>query len=511
MNRTENAIKNISWGWISKIISLVLSFASRTVFIYFLGKTYLGVSGLYTEILNMLSFAELGFGTALTFAMYKPVADADEEKTLKLLSFYKKIYRIIALLVAGIGVLLIPVLQYIVKGADELTLFQLRLFFVIYLANTVVNYFVSYKYSYVNALQKNYIITNFDAIVNFFVVVLQMIAIAITKSFLAYLLVNFLVLIVSRIAISIYLNKKFPILKADNKLYLTKEEKAPIYKDVKGLVIHQFSSVAVHSTDNIIISSLSGLGVVAVGLISNYNMIINAVLGFVVIIFGSVTSSFGNLVASSTIENYEKAFKDMNFINFWIYGFCSIAFFVLIPPFITLWLGVDFLIDEICFLLIIINCYLLGQSTIYNNARIAKGDFSKDKWISLAQAIVNLVISIIGAMLWGLLGVYIGTVVSRLVTVIFKPMKTYRLMFEKNCVHYYKYLTIYFVITAISGCLTYFVVGFILKNVTILSFMLATLVVAILPNIIFFLCFFKTKEFQSLKKRILSFVGRRKA
>ena len=143
------------------------------------------------------------------------------------------------------------------------------------------------------------------------------------------------------------------MLKLKEKKNLEKEEKKNIFKEVKGLVLHQFSSVAVHSTDNMIISALSGMGVVAVGLISNYNLLITSVLGFVTIILSSVTSGFGNLVASSTSENYHKAFKDANFICFWIYGFCSIAFFVLIPPFITLWLGRDFLIDNISFLLIV--------------------------------------------------------------------------------------------------------------------------------------------------------------
>lgn len=509
MSRTENAVKNLSWGWISKILGLVLSFVSRTIFIQFLGKTYLGVNGLYSEILSMLSFAELGFGTALNFAMYKPVAENDQEKVSKLLTFYRKIYSIIALMIATLGIILIPFLQYIVKGADQLTLFDLRLFFVIYLGNTIVTYFVSFKYSYVNALQKNYIVTNFDAIVNFVVVTIQTVVIICTRNFLAYLITHFLLISLSKLLISIYLNKRYPILKQKPTTELTKEEKKPIYRDVKGLIIHQFSSVAVHSTDNIIISSLTGLGVVAVGLISNYNLIINAVLGFVTIIFSSVTSGFGNVVASSSVENYHKAFKDMNFINFWIYGFCSIAFFVLVPPFITLWIGEEFLIDKMCFLLIVINCYLLGQSTVYNNARIAIGNFDKDKWISLTQAIINLVVSVICAKLFGLIGVYIGTILSRLWIVFLRPMKTYKLMFGTSSMEYYKKMMIYAFVVAMSGYSTYLITNLILKNVNILTFVVATIIVAVIPNVIFFAVFSRTMEFKNLKSRILSLMRRR--
>lgn len=507
--RTVFIAKNSFFGIISKISSLVLGFASRTIFIYYLGMKYLGVSGLYAEILQMLSFAELGFGSALIFAMYKPVADDDEEKILKLLRFYKTTYRIIALIITVAGIAFVPFLQYIVKGVDGFTLLQLRLYFVIYLINTVANYFVSYKYSYVNALQKNYIVTNIDTVVHLITISAQIAVIVITKNFLAYLLTQTTLLVLSKAFIAKYLNKKYPILAKKTESKLTKQERSPIYKDVRGLVMHQFSSIAIHSTDNIIISSFSGLGVVAVGLISNYNLIMTSVLGFVTIIFSSVTSSFGNLVASSSVENYRRSFLDLNFVNFWLYGFCSIAFFTLIPPFITLWLGNEFVIDIFCFLLIVINSYMVGQSTIYNNARIAKGNFSKDKYLALTQAIVNLVVSIIGAMWLGLIGVYIGTIVSRLVYVCFRPYLTYKFLFQRSCAEYYKKLVIYFASTGLVGAVTFFVTSLVLAKVTVLSFTIATCIVAILPNLMFLLLFFKSEEFKNVFMRLKNFVKRR--
>lgn len=154
MSRTTNAIKNTGFGLLGKLANLILAFLSRTIFIYFLGSTYLGVNGLYSEILSLLSFAELGFGSAMTFAMYKPVADKDTEKIKRLLGFYKTVYRIVAVIITVAGLCLIPFLQYIVKGAEWLNVTELRLYFLIFLANTVVGYFVTYKFAYLNALQK---------------------------------------------------------------------------------------------------------------------------------------------------------------------------------------------------------------------------------------------------------------------------------------------------------------------------------------------------------------------
>lgn len=506
--RTAFVAKNSFFGIISKISSLILGFVSRTVFIHFLGTTYLGVNGLYAEILQMLSFAELGFGSALIFAMYKPVANNDEAQTKKLLAFYRTTYRIIALIITTLGIAVLPFLHLIVKGADNLTLFQLKLYFIIYLINTVANYFVSYKYSYVNALQKNYIVTNVDTIVHLITIVAQIVIMVVTKNFLAYLLTHTTLLLFSKIIIARYLNKKYPILAQKTTEKLGKEEKASIYKDVRGLALHQFSSIAIHSTDNIIISSFSGLGVVVVGLISNYNLIMSSILGFVAVFFNSVTASFGNIVASSSVENYRRSFLDLNFVNFWLYGFCAIAFFTLTPSFITLWLGPEFLIDPLCFLLIVINSYLVGQSTVYNNARIAKGNFSKDKHWALVQALTNLVVSIIGAIWLGLLGVYIGTIASRLVYVCFRPLSTYKFLFKRSCIEYYKKLSMYFGSVALAGAATYFATWFLLKEVTVMRFLGAIGMVTILPNVIFLVLHFRSKEFKNVCYRVKKFMKR---
>lgn len=507
MSRTENAIKNTKYAIISKVVSLLLSFISRTVFIFFLGTTFLGINGLYSEVLSALSFAELGFGTALIYAMYAPVAYNDEHTIIKLLDFYKKVYRIIAVIIAVGGIAILPFLQYIVKGADSLTIFDLRLYFLIFLTNTVTSYFVTYKYSYVNALQKNYLITYISTVISFATVIIQILAIVLFRSFLVYLLTQTTIGLLSKIFISAYLNRKFPILKRKPTAPLSKEETQPIYREVRGLAIHQFSSVAVHQTDNLIISSLTELGVVAVGFVSNYNMLMNAVLGFVTQIFGSVTSGFGNLAAASSKENYRKVFLTANFINFWIYGFCCIAFYILIPPFITLWIGADKLIDPISFLLIIANCYLQGQCTIYNNARVAVGNFNKDKWWSLAQALVNLIVSIIGAKALGLVGVYIGTVASRMVFVIFRPYSTYYYMFGKTSKEYYFILIRYFASTAFAGFVTYMITLKILEPVTLIRFLSSVAIVAIVPNVIFFALNHKSDELMDVIVRFKRIVG----
>lgn len=508
MNRTHYAMKNAGFGILSKVLTLLLSFITRTIFIYILGSVYLGVNGLYTEILSLLSFAELGFGSAMTFSMYKPVADNDHEKIVKLLDFYKRVYRIVACVIAIMGLCFVPFLGDIVRGADWLSRKELRAYFLIFLFNTVVGYFVSYKFTYLNALQQNYIQTNIDAIVTTISNVIQIVVLLVFRNFPLYLIANSIVLLCSRVFVTFYLNSKYPILKEKAEVPLSTEEKVPIYKEVKGLAVHQFASVAVHSTDNILISTLTEQGIVAVGLISNYTMLINAVLGFVTILFNSVTSGFGNLVASSTTQNFRKVFHEINFVSFWIYGFCCIAFWLLIPPFITLWIGADNLVDGPAFTLMIINCYLQGQSTAYHNARIAKGNFNKDKIWAFVQAIVNLVVSCVCATKYGLVGIYIGTVVSRMVYVIFRPHSTYEFLFGEKSVEYYKKLVKFFCEVILAALITKWIVDRIISTVTITNFILGFFAVAIIPNLIFLLMNYRSEEFRLWKKRLMAMLGR---
>ena len=507
-SRTKNAVRNSFYGIVSRISGLLISFISRTVFIYTLGSTYLGINGLYSELLTLLSFAELGFGSAMTFALYDPVAKNDHDRIVKLLDFYKKIYRIIALVIAGIGIALVPFLQHIVKGADWLSIAQLRQYYLIFLLNTVISYFISYKFSYLNALQKNYIHINIEAIVTAICAIAQILVVVISKNFFAYLLINSILLTVSRFVIAYYLNRQYPILKERPEKPLNKDEQKPIFNEVKGLVVHQFASVAVHSTDNIIISSLSGLGVVAVGVISNYNMLMNAILSFVKIVFNSVTSGFGNIVAASSTENFHKVFREVDFLSSWIYGFCAIAFWILLPPFITLWIGAENLIDSTSFLLIVINGYLQGQSTTYNNARIAKGDFSRDKLWALAQALVNLVVSVVGAKELGLVGVYIGTVASRLVYVLFRPFSTYQFLFGRHVKEYYLQIALQIVAVLAAGLLTYWTTYKLLQEVSPGSFLIASSIVLVLPNLFFWIVYCRSREFKSWENRILQIIQR---
>lgn len=508
-SRTAYAVKNSFFGIIGKLSMLFIAFVSRTIFIYELGKYYLGVNGLYTDVLNMLSFAELGFGSAMVFALYKPVAEGNDERTRQLMLFYKNVYRLIALVVLVLGLVLVPFLQYIIKGIGSLSLFELRLYFLIFLINTVTTYFVSYKYSLANALQKNYLTTNIDTITNVVCSVVQIVVLLLTSNFLAYLLANTFTLVLSRFVIAVYLNREFPILKEKPIHPLDRQSRQAILHEVKGLAIQKFSSIAIYSTDSIIISAVPTLGITMVGSVSNYNMIINSISGIIVILFNAAISGFGNLAVTSSRQHFKEVFFESNLVNFWIYGVCTVCMFVLLSPFIELWVGPDYLIDKISLLLILVNFYLQGQSVIYNNARVAKGNFNLEKWCSLAQALINLVISAIGAFFLGLVGVYIGTVISRVFYMITRPLATYRYLFGSSPAEYFKQSARYFfaVIVAVIAC--HMVCRPILAHTTIVSLFVSAIICLFLSNFLFVLSFGKKVEARVFIRRIINLARRK--
>ncbi len=496
MSRVTHVKKNIFYGYISTILVSILGFVSRTVFLSVLNTSYLGVNGLFTNILGVLSFAELGIGTAMNHALYKPVAENNLPKIKSLMQFYKKAYRIIAIIVAGIGLTILPFLDIIVKDPGNVG--NISLYFAIFLFNTVSTYFVSYKLSLVNAEQKNYIVTNIDSVVNTITTVVNIIVLLVFKNFLYYLLSTSIIGLVRRTYLSMYLNKRYQYLLEKNVNKITKEELTPIKNNISALFFHKLGSIAVHQTDNIIISSF--INIATVGILANYTLLKTTVAKFIDIIFNSAVGSFGNLIATSDANKQYETYKVYRFLAFWIYGFSCIALYILSSPFISIWLKQpSLIINDTVILLIMINYYMEGHRKIIVNVKSAAGIFQQDKYIAIIQSVLNLVVSIIGVKLIGLPGVFIGTIAQGLLSTIAKPIILYKALFNKPSIEYFITSLKYLVPVVIAGGICYYIKQNIFNSGNVLDFIYLTLITAFIPNVLFFICFFRSKEFKKVK------------
>lgn len=497
MGRVRQAGKNIFFGYISNIIIMVMGFLQRTVFIMVLDKTLLGVNSLYTDILSVLSLAELGIGSALNYSLYKPVAGNDREKIKSYMQLYKRAYLAIAGIIAVVGVVLIPFLPYLIKDSKGITDRELILYYLIFLFNTVSTYFVAYKYSLANAQQRGYIQTNIASVTKIITVLFQIVMLLATKNFLLFLLTQSAVELVQKIFVSIYFNKLYPYLRERNVRKLEKEETDIVVTKTKALMFHKIGDVARMSTDSIIITYFMDVG--WVGIVGNYTLIITYAVNFIGVIFNSVISGFGNLVATESEEKQYAMFKVYRFAACWLYGFAAVGFWLLLTPLITgIWLNESWGLGQTVLTLMLVDFYLKGGRTVLVNFKIAAGVFEQDKYLSLFQGAVNLVLSIIGIQYIGLAGVYVGTVISGVLANLIQPVIVYRDCFARKAWPYFKDSAKF--IGVIVGIVVVMipVKAYIMAQVNIVTFIGMAVLISIVYNLTFFLLFKRTQEFEYL-------------
>lgn len=505
MGRTKQAAKNITFGYVGQLATALMSFILRTIFISRLSKNLLGINDLYANILTLLSVADLGIGTALSFSLYAPVAKKDIEKVKSYMEMYRKAYHTIAMVITLIGLAIAPFLKYLVKKPDEITIRDMTLYYLIFLFNTVSTYFVAYKYSLINAEQKNYIQTNINTITKIITVFFQIIILICIPNLYYYLLTDAAVQLIQKIFVNNYLNRLYPYLKDKNVTPLLPEERNNIWKQTKALTLHKLGDMARLQTDALIIGKFVDVATVAV--IGNYLMVIGTLTNFVNIIFNSVISGFGNLIATESKEKQFKTFKVYRFFASWVYGYSACGLFVLLQPLIYLWVvrkhGSGWMLSTFALYLYLTDYYFKGDRIVLSNYKTAAGVFEQDKYLALIQGLVNLVISIVLVQKIGLAGIYIGTVVSGLIANITKPIIIYKVCFDKSSLSYFADSAKYITLEALTVFALYYVGTVIMKETTILSFAIMIVIVTVVFNGIFWLIYHKTEEYQYLKGIVL--------
>jgi hypothetical protein len=278
---------------------------------------------------------------------------------------------------------------------------------------------------------------------------------------------------------------------------LNKDEKYTLLKKIKALILHNIGDVCIFQTDNIIISVFVSTRLV--GVVSNYSLLINTVNGCIKVLFNSVTGSLGNMVATETKEYQYYVFKRYRFIGFWFYGFTAIALGVLMTPFITLWLGENYVISPVVVFLLVLDYYMLGHRTCLNNIKSAAGLYEQDQYIALLRGIVNLIASVFLVKMIGLPGVYLGTIIQGTICTITKPIILYKPLFGISSKSYFIDSVKYAVPVLASAAICIFVKKILLYEVTPLQFVILMLVVAVVPNMVFYILFRNTKEFAYFK------------
>lgn len=497
--RSTNSIRNVAASLIGQVLGTLSSFISRTIFIMILGTEYLGLNGLFTNILSILSLAELGVGSAIIYSLYKPLAINDTNKIEELMNFYKDTYRIIALIIFILGISIIPFLPNIIVDMPPID--NISFIYFLFLINTVLSYLFSYKKSLITADQKGYIITIYSYAFYIAMNIIQVIILIITKNYILFLLVQVAKTILENLTIANKANKMYPMLKNRNKAKLDKASKKEIGKNVKAMLCHKIGGIVVSGTDNIIISS--ALGVVLVGLYSNYCLIINAISLIVTQIFNAITASIGNLNAQESKEKSYQVFKNILFINFWISNFSSVTLFILLNIFIELWIGKEYLFSNSVTLLIVINFYMATSRLTAKVYKDSIGLFWNDRYKPIIEAIINIIASVLLVRIIGIAGVFLGTFISTITTTFWvEPYVLYKNGFNKNPKIYFIKWIKYTMTTILSGVITY-KICLIFSDITWFSLFIKLLVCLMIPNILYAIIFRKSDEIKYVKQIII--------
>lgn len=406
-SRIEKSKRNLSYGMLYQIMYLILNFVVRISIINCLGVISLSLNGLFTEVLSILSLAEMGVGTAITYSLYKPLAEDDHKKVSQLMSYFKTAYHVITIVMFVGGLIMIPFLKYIIKDVDVAWWYQV-LVYILFLINTCASYWFSHRMLLITADQKAYVCAKTNLVVRgvFFGISLCMIWFA--KNFILYLISEIGYSFVYYFVLAKQADKMYPYL--DDKDKLPKEERKQLFVSVKQAFAGKLANRVLNSTDNILISSL--VGTALVGIYSTYSMFTNGFQRVFAQVNEAIVGSVGNVIATESPEHIKETYDRSTYLFFVMGSVCSVCMYAAIQPFLTMIIGKNLLLSEAVLLIVIINLFEETLKMPLWTYFEAAGRFKEGQWISIVGCVLNIIVSIIWGKMWGMFGIFLGTFVS---------------------------------------------------------------------------------------------------
>ena len=508
-SRTEYSLINIVTGMAGDVINTVVGFACRIIFVRMLGSEYLGVRGLFTNILSVLSLAELGIGSAIIYALYKPLAEKDQDKITAIMHYYRKAYAAIGLFVGTVGLALLPFLDQIIRTPPDIKE-NIYLIYLLYLFNTVASYFFSYRASLLTASQRRYIVQGYNYVVTILQSVFQIIFLVLTHEYLTYLIIQIIGSLSYNIWISRKATKDYPYITNKDVPPLSAEERRSLFVNIRALAINKVSGVLVNSTDNIAITYFNGLS--SVGLASNYILLKTTIDKIVTPFFNSFTASVGNLNATSTAEKSYFFFKVLNLMNFWMYGWGAIGMAFVSSDLVQLMYGSKYVLHQSIPLILAINMFSIGMLHAVYTYKSTMGLFRYGQYILFFTGFINIALDVIFGRKWGVFGILLATLAARVCTNLwYEPYAVFKYGFKMNPWEYWKRYLLDMAALLIAGILSFLTCRLCHFKVGI-NIAIKFVICSAIPNFVFWCFFRKSPEFGYLldmAKRIATKVFKR--
>lgn len=430
----KKSILNVSVSVSFKIITMVMVIVVKRLLIQTCGNEVNGLNALYLSIVGFLAVAELGVGSAITFCMYKPIVDGDEEKVAALYRLFHRLYCAIGIIITLIGIGISPFICYLAVDYALLDV-NLQLTFVLMLLSVVLSYFFGSKTALINAYKNNYItsaITSGGIILQY---ILQIVVLLYTKSFSVYLVCRTLAVLVQWCVTEIVARKKHASI-LTRSARIDCETKKELSKNIKAMFMHKIGYVLVNTVDSVIISMF--VGVIALGEYSNYTTILASLTGVINLVFTSLTSIVGHLYVEKSNDTARKYCETLHLLNFAIGVIFYLGYYAIIDDLIAIMFGANLIVDRSIAFVITINGFVQFMRSCINVFRDATGTFYYDRWKPLAEGVANIVMSILLVKWIGVAGVIVATIITNLVIChVIEPYVLYKNAFSVNPTKYY--------------------------------------------------------------------------
>lgn len=485
---------NIKYSFINYIIINLIKFLVRIVFINELSIEYLGIHSLFSNILMMLSLAELGMGSAIVYSLYKPLAYNDRVIVKSIMRLFKKVYIAVSGIILVLGLLLFPFLDSFIKDGQGVS--QVHYFYLVFLLNTVVSYLWTYKRSLLIADQKQYVVNIYQAVVQVLVAVLQIIFLLIFADYWCFIILMLIGTVLENFSIARKADKEYPYLNEKAEA-LDLDIKEQIVKNTKAMICHKIGGMVVFSSSNLVLSKFARLA--AVGLYSNYYMVIAALNTFAAKFFESITASIGNLMVLEESSKKIKAFKITEFITALQAGICFCGLYILFNPFVELWVGKEYLFSDTVVATMAFSFYLTYMRKAVLMFRDACGLYWNDRYKPLAESIINLVASIYLTIHYGVIGVVLGGVISTLLTCFWvEPYVLFKNDIDIKLKAYFVDYLKFTVVTLCAASISKFMYVNLFAKVTLLNFIAGIFICVSMTLVLWLAVFAKREEMQYL-------------
>lgn len=499
MDSVKNAKRNIVFGVLSMGISVLLPFVSRTVLIYTMGQLYVGLSALFQSVFQLLNMLELGFGVALIYFLYEPIAKDDQERIGAILKYYRTSYIKIGIAILVAGICIMPFISFLIKN-QEIPNVNIYVIYFIMLVNATMGYFVfPHARALLMAYQRNdftHKITIFTEIIKN---IIQIIVLLVLKDYYLYIFIIPVCEFGNDVIHAVVAKKKYSYIRVEG--VLSKNFKKELNKKISGLFTFKIGSIISNFSDNVVISAFLGLGIEA--LYANYYCIITVLFSILAIYYSAITAGLGNSIVLESVKSNYKKFQILQFAQEWLIGWISICLLCLFQPFIRFWVGDNWLLPFPVVLLIVATFYTWKIQDIVTVYKEAAGLWDKDKYRPLISAILNLILNLLTVQRWGLYGVVASTLISLLfVDVIWVARSLFKGYFKVGLsAYYFRMLKALFINVLLAG-VTYLCCSCVKSGSNLVDLLSCLGICIVIPNSINCLLNFKRWELREVVNNI---------